>query len=230
MKKISTIFLSIAMALSLTACGANSGNSSSSVQQSQSSNSANSTEQSAAGTYSNAPENSSETAQEISTENGSNILVAYFSWSGNGKQMAEWVADEVGGDLFRIVPEEAYSDDYNACADRAKNELDDEIRPALSSHIEADKMAGYDTVYLGFPIWWYDLPMPVWTFLEEYDFSGKTVIPFFSHNGSSGGANSLNRIGELIPNANYRKDDVLSLPGRSVADSESTVREWAKGF
>lgn len=144
--------------------------------------------------------------------------------------MAEWISDEIGGDIFQIVPEESYGEDFNTCADRAKEELDDEVRPALSSHIEADKMAGYDTVYLGFPIWWYDLPTPVWTFLEEYDFSGKTVIPFFSHNGSSSGANSLNRIEELIPNATVLSDEVLSLPGSSVSNSESQVREWAIGF
>lgn len=67
-------------------------------------------------------------------------------------------------------------------------------RPALSTHIDPEVMANYDVIYLGFPIWWYDLPTPVWTFLEEYDLSGKTIVPFFSHNGSSGGANSLNRL------------------------------------
>lgn len=167
---------------------------------------------------------------ESEAKGESNILVAYFSWSGNGQQMAQWIAEETGGELFRIVPEESYGDDYSACADRAKEELDNETRPALSSHIDPAVMAEYDTIYLGFPIWWYDLPMPVWTFLEEYDFTGKTVIPFFSHNGSSSGANSLNRIEELIPNATVLSDSVLSLPGRSVADSEAEVKEWAAEF
>ena len=157
----------------------------------------------------------------------SKILVAYFSWSGNGQQMARWIADETGGELFRIVPEESYGEDYGACADRAKNELDNEIRPALSSHIDADVMAQYDTIYLGFPIWWYDLPTPVWTFLEEYDFSGKTIIPFFSHNGSSSGANSLNRLTQLAKGATVLTDEVLSIPGSSVANSEDKVKEWA---
>lgn len=146
---------------------------------------------------------------------------------GNGQQMARWIAEETGGELFRIVPEESYGEDYGACADRAKNELDNEIRPALSSHIDADVMAQYDTIYLGFPIWWYDLPTPVWTFLEEYDLSGKTIIPFFSHNGSSSGANSLNRLSELAEGATVLTDEVLSIPGSSVADSEKEVKEWA---
>lgn len=167
---------------------------------------------------------------EAAVQGDSNILVAYFSWSGNGQQMARWISEETGGELFRIVPEESYGEDYGACADRAKEELDNEIRPALSSHIDPDMMAQYDTIYLGFPIWWYDLPTPVWTFLEEYDFSGKTVIPFFSHNGSSSGANSLNRIEELIPDATVLSDEVLSIPGSSVSDSENEVKEWAAGF
>ena len=74
------------------------------------------------------------------------------------------------------------------------------------------------------------MPMPVWTFLEEYDLSGKTVIPFFSHNGSSNGANSVNRIVELAHGADVLTDDVLSLRGSSVSDSEKAVKDWVKGL
>ncbi len=160
----------------------------------------------------------------------SHVLVAYFSWSGNGQQMARWISEETGGDLFRIVPSEPYGEDFDSCADRAKNELDNEIRPELSEHIDADVMEQYDVVYIGFPVWWYDLPMPVWTFLEEYDLSGKTVIPFFSHNGSANGANSVNRVSELAEGADVLTEDALSLRGSSVADSEKEVKEWAAGF
>ena len=160
----------------------------------------------------------------------SKILVAYFSWSGHGQQMARWIAEETGGELFRIVPAEAYGEDFNSCADRAKKELDEGTRPALSEHIDAETMAQYDVIYIGFPIWWYDLPMPVWTFLEEYDLSGKTIIPFFSHNGSSSGANSLNRISELAKGATVLTDEALSISGNSVQSAESKVRNWAKGF
>lgn len=164
---------------------------------------------------------------EQAVDGDSNVLVAYFSWSGHGQQMARWIADETGADLFRIVPSEAYGEDFNECADRAKNELDNGIRPELAEHIDADVMAQYDTVYLVFPVWWYDLPMPVWTFLEEYDFSGKTIIPCFSHNGSSSGANSVNRVAELAADANVLTGNVLSISGNSVAGSEKEVREWA---
>ena len=167
---------------------------------------------------------------ESEVKGDSNELVAYFSWSGNGQQMAKWISEETGGELFRIVPSEAYGEDFDSCADRAKNELDNGIRPELSEHIDAGIMAQYDVIYLGFPVWWYDLPMPVWTFLEEYDLSGKTVIPFFSHNGSSNGANSVNRVAELADGATVLTDNVLSLRGSNVADSEKEVKDWTKNF
>ena len=158
----------------------------------------------------------------------SNILVAYFSWSGHGQQIARWISDETGADLFRIVPSEAYGEDYNSCADRAKNELDNGIRPELAEHIDAETMKKYDMVYLVFPVWWYDLPMPIWTFLEEYDLAGKTIIPCFSHNGSSNGANSVNRVSELAAGAKVLTDNVLSIRGNEVADSETEIRTWAE--
>ena len=166
-------------------------------------------------------------APEQEVKGDSNTLVAYFSWSGHGQQMARWISDEVGADIFRIVPSESYGENYNECADRAKNELDNGIRPELSEHIDADKMAQYDTIYLVFPVWWYDLPMPVWTFLEEYDLTGKTIIPCFSHNGSSNGANSVNRVSELAKGANVLTDKVFSISGNSVAGSEKEIRNWA---
>lgn len=167
---------------------------------------------------------------EAEVSGDSRVLTAYFSWSGNGQQMARWISEETGGELFRIVPEESYGEDYEACADRAKNELDNGIRPELSSHIDADIMAQYDVIYIGFPVWWYDLPMPVWTFLEEYNLEGKTVIPFFSHNGSANGANSVNRVTELAEGAAVLSDEALSLRGSDVGDSETKVKEWAAKF
>lgn len=157
----------------------------------------------------------------------SKILVSYFSWSGNTKQLASWISEKTGGELFRIVPEVAYQE--NEVFDCAKKEHNDGIRPPLSSHIETEVMAGYDTVFLGFPIWWYDLPMPVWTFLEEYDFSGKTVIPFFSHNGSSSGAGSLSTVKRLLPNSTV-SDQALSIAGSRVSQSESQVDDWLNGI
>ena len=116
---------------------------------------------------------------------GSKTLIAYFSFSGNTMELANMIEEEVSGDIFRIVPEIPYTNDdvYN----RAQSELNGKIRPALKAHLDKDIFANYELIILGFPIWWYDLPMPVWSFVEEYDFSGKTVIPFYTHNGSSSG-------------------------------------------
>ena len=91
----------------------------------------------------------------------SKVLVAYFSWSGNTKPLAEWVADEADGELHRIIPANPYPTDYDENADRAKYELDNNILPELSGLIDESIMESYDVILPGFPIWWYDLPMSV---------------------------------------------------------------------
>lgn len=124
----------------------------------------------------------------------------------------------------------AYGEDFDSTADRAQTELNNGTCPALSSHIDSEIMAQYDTIYLGFPIWWYDLPTPVWAFLDEYDLSGKTIIPFFSYNGSFSGANSINRVVELANGATVLTDDVLSIAGSRVENSEERIKQWAAAF
>ena len=158
------------------------------------------------------------------------ILVVYFSWSGHLDSMAHWVADETGGDLYRMTAKDPYPDDYNQTADRAKQEQDNDERPEIMIDLTEEQMVQYDTVFFGFLVWWYDLPMSMWTFLESYDFSGKTIIPFFSHEGSSNGAGALPTIEKLAEGATVRSDDVLSIRGGSVADSEEDVREWVQGL
>lgn len=144
--------------------------------------------------------------------------------------MAHWVADETGGDLYRVTAKDPYLDDYNQTADRAKQEQDNDERPEIMIDLTEEQMVQYDTVFFGFLVWWYDLPMSMWTFLESYDFSGKTIIPFFSHEGSSNGAGALPTIEKLAEGATVRSDDVLSIRGGSVADSEEDVREWVQGL
>lgn len=156
-------------------------------------------------------------------------LVVYFSYTGNVDAMAHWIADEVGGDLVRVTAKEAYPDDYDATVDRAKDEQDQNARPEIVVDLNAERLANCDTVFFGFPIWWYDLPMPMCTFLEDYDLSGKTVIPFFSHGGSSSGANSLPTLESLAKGATVKSGDAISILGDNVAASEQDVRAWAKG-
>lgn len=169
-------------------------------------------------------------SSDINTGDTNKILVVYFSWSGHLDSMAHWVADETGGDLYRVMAADPYPEDYNATADRAKQELDDGVRPEIVVDITPEQMSEYDTIFFGFPVWWYDLPMPMWTFLENFDFSSKTIIPFFSHEGSSNGANALSTVERLATGATVRFDDALSIRGGNVDGSENDVRMWVQGL
>jgi flavodoxin len=210
-KRILLLGLTCALVLNIAACG--SSKSTSTVTP----------------TASTAPaENTPESSD--STVVNENILVVYFSWSGNLDKMSEWIADEAGAERIRIETVEPYSDEYNQTADRAKNELDNGIRPELTLTLTQEDLDQYDEIFIGFPVWWYDLPMPMWTFLESYDFTGKTIIPFFSHEGSSNGASSLSTLTKLATGATVQADNALSIRGGKVADSEQTVREWARQF
>ncbi len=167
---------------------------------------------------------------DTASSSESKALVVYFSWSGNLQKISRWIADETGSDIYRVTPKEAYDTEYSACADRAKNEKDNGIRPELDNLLDADIMAQYDTIYVGFPVWWYDLPMSMVAFLESYDLSGKTIIPFFSHNGSASGANSLTTLKEICSNSTVHTEQVLSIADGKVDSSESEVREWVNGL
>jgi flavodoxin len=132
------------------------------------------------------------------TQPGGKILVAYFSWSGNARALAGQVARETGGDLFEIKTVKAYPEVYNECTAVAKQEQNDNARPALSGSVA--NMAQYGTVFLCYPNWWGTLPMGVFTFLEAYDFSGKTMYPLVTHGGSRFGR-SLDDIKKICPRA-----------------------------
>jgi flavodoxin len=137
-------------------------------------------------------------SSEINSGADVKILVAYFSWSGNAKALAGQIAEQTGGDLFEIKTVADYPDTYNACTEVAKQEQNSDARPALSGKVE--NIAQYGTVFLCYPNWWGTLPMGVFTFLESYDFSGKTIYPFVTHGGSRFGR-SLDDIKKLSPKA-----------------------------
>jgi flavodoxin len=132
------------------------------------------------------------------TQPSGNILVAYFSWSGNAKALAGQIARETSGDLFEIKTVKSYPEVYNECTAVARQEQDDNARPALSGSVA--NMAQYGTVFLCYPNWWGTLPMGIFTFLEAYDFSGKTMYPIVTHGGSRFGR-SLDDLKELCPRA-----------------------------
>lgn len=229
-RRLLAVLLAAVMALTFTACG-NSSNTHNTT------DNAKSQETTAADTGNADSAPASDTTSDLLSSNPSDtqtadnkILVVYFSWSGHLDSMAHWVADETGGDLYRVTAKDPYPDDYNQTADWAKQEQDNDERPEIMIDLIKEQMAQYDTVFFGFPVWWYDLPMSMWTFLESYDFSGKTIIPFFSHEGSSNGAGALPTIEKLAEGATVRSDDALSIRGGSVADSEEDVREWVQGL
>ena len=166
--------------------------------------------------------------QDLTKE--TSVLVVYFTWSGHLDSMAHWIADETGGDILRVLAKNEYPESYDDTADRAKKEKDDGVRPEITVSLTAEQMAKYDTVFIGFPMWWYDLPMPMWTFLESVDLSGKTVNIFFSHEGTSDGGSALSTIETLAKGATVKSDDALSIRGSKVASAENDVRNWVKGL
>lgn len=125
-----------------------------------------------------------------------NTLVVYFSWSGNTRNIAAQIHQKVGGDLVELELVNPYSRDYNTCLDQASKDQAVQARPPLKTHI-AD-MGKYDVIFLGYPNWWATIPMPIATFLEGYDFSGKTIVPFVSHGGGRLGQ-SISDIAKLCP-------------------------------
>ena len=160
----------------------------------------------------------------VDAVSGASIVVRDGEVYGNTEYVAKIVQEMAGGDLFRIEAIEDYPLDHDPLVDQAADEQDENARPELKNHIQ--NLEQYDTIILGFPNWWADLPMPVYTFLEEYDFSGKTIIPFVTH-GGSGFSNTRDTISELQPNA-VLSGRTLSLSREDVADSEAEIRQWAE--
>ena len=189
------------------------------------------------------------TAQEGQSES-SNVLIAYFSVPedvdtegidanagasvvvregqvmGNLEYMADVIQQTIGGDLFRIETVEEYPLDHEPLVDQAAEEQDEEARPELSTQIENPDQ--YDTILLGYPNWWGDMPMALYTFLEEYDFSGKTIIPFTAH-GGSGFSDTVDTIAELQPDAEV-SDEGLSISRNDVADAQEEISSRAQGL
>ena len=162
----------------------------------------------------------------IDANSGASIVVKNKDVLGNMQYMAMTIQEAIGGELFRIETKEKYPLEHETLVNQAKEEQNEEVRPELATHIE--NVEQYDMIFLGYPNWWGDMPQPLYTFLEEYDFSGKTIIPFNSH-GGSGFSNTIEEIKKLQPNATVR-DDGLSISRNDVADSEQEMTDWAKGL
>lgn len=164
-------------------------------------------------------------------------LIAYFSRKGNnyvsGKIVdlavgntqiaAEMIQELTGGDLFEIEAVRPYSEDYTACTEEAREELRKDARPELTAQVPDFEQ--YDVIYLGYPNWWGTMPMPVFTFLEQYNFEGKTIRPFCTNEGSGMG-NSEADMKKRCPGATVQKG--LAIHGGSVGGARPAIEAWVK--
>lgn len=162
-------------------------------------------------------------------------LIAYFSREGNNyvggaiinlpvgntEVMAKKIQGLTGSSIFKIETVKTYPDDYNETTDVAKQEKKQNARPELTAAVE--EMSSYEVVYLGYPNWWGTMPMAVFSFLEAYDFSGKTLVPFCTHEGSGMG-NSERDIKRICPNTKILTG--LATVGGTVEKAEGQVRDW----
>lgn len=232
MKKVITVLISLLMILSLAACGnsasqtgqpsteekpvAGTVNSEEPVE-----NSTDAENTATSEGQTNEPEN-----PDIPEEQGTKVLVAYFSATNTTQGIAEHIADGLSADIYEIVPEEPYTDadlNYNDNNSRTTIEMNDpDVRPAISGSVE--DMEQYDIVFIGYPIWWGEAPRIVSTFVESYDFSGKTIVPFCTSGGSGVGSSATN-LEQLTDGADW-------LPGKRLNgnDSQDTVMEWVNGL
>lgn len=235
-KRISWI-LAVCLLLSLTACGEQAEET---VPSSEVSQPGLEESEPITNTNEEEPLNDHETSQE-------HILIAYFSWAdntvvevdgnysdvdavtsasvvapGNAARLAQWIQEYVGGDLFPIVVTEPYPDDYDECLDRAADEKAENARPELANHL--DNIDDYDIIFLGFPNWWYTAPMAVFSFIEEYDLSDKTIVPFCTH-GTGGLASCIRDITTALPDS-AEVLEPLGVYREDIEQAQSEVNEW----
>ena len=168
------------------------------------------------------PETPEEPGNDPDTPNGdSRILVAYFSWGGTTQRMAQEIVRQTGADIFRIEPVVPYPTEYTPCTEVAREEKDNNARPAIADEVE--NWSDYDTVFIGCPVWWWTTPMIICTFAESYNFEGKTVVPFCTY-ASTYRDETLARIVELTPDAAHLTGEGLT----SGRINEQNIASWLK--
>jgi flavodoxin len=221
-KRIIAMMLTLAMVLSLAACSGGSG----------------SEEQSK-------DEAVTEKQTETTTRDGDKVLVLYFSADNTKdvdavssatpmvgdtsatKWIAEIIHDEMGGDIEAIIPSVDYPLEYDECADYAKKETDSDARPAYEK-LSVDP-ASYDIIFIGYPMWWYTIPMVLETFFDDYDLSGKTIVPFNTHAGSRDGG-TYKVIQEREPGATVLEGIAISGSSAGSDDAKTEILDWLDGL
>ena len=155
-------------------------------------------------------------------------LVLYFSVYGTAKNVAEEIASQTGADIIEIEPAVPYDSDrshYNALAKLAKKEHDEDQRPAIKNAIPVGE---YDVIYLGYPMWWYTFPMIIYTLFDQYDFSGKTLIPFNTHMGSGDGG-TYKAVKRLAPKATVLDGLPVEMTQAERGDADR-ITQWLKAI
>ncbi len=193
MKKIFSLFISAIVSISLIACG------------------------------NDEPEPKIPGGDNTEVPENSKILVAYFSWGGTTRRMAQQIAEQTGGTLFEIEPVVPYPAEYTPCTEVALEERDTDARPAIKNTVE--DMESYDIVFIGCPVWWHTAPMIISTFTESYDLKGKIVVPFCTY-ASTYRDETLRKIVDLTPESTHLAG--LGLTSGSV--NSSNIATWLKNI
>ena len=236
--------LAVLMVLSLAACaGSQQEEQPASAEATEQSQSASVQEEEEPASTEQQPEEPASSTEQPSDAQQSGVLVAYFSWAdnaviegevdavaspsvtapGNVQQLAQWVSERTGGDLFSIQVTEPYSSDWDACLERANQERAEDARPELTASVE--QLERYDTVFLGYPNWWYGVPMALLSFLEENDLSDKQVYLFCSH-GTGGLASSIEQIDEALPDSTALSENIFDVYEEDAASSKQDILAW----
>ena len=207
MKKALALVITLVMAFTLIGCGGNGG--------------------SKTKTEPKADVAAPNVSSQVKTagEKPGKILIAYYSKTGNTRSVANEIQKNVGGDLFEIKTTHSYPEEYQATTAQAKNEKNNNIRPQLAAKVP--NMNSYDVIFVGYPIWWGTMPMGVFSFLEQHNFAGKTVIPFCTH-GGSGLSDSVNDIKKTLPQANVLPG--FALRGSEAGKSQTEIAGWLKNI
>lgn len=232
------------MVLSLAACaGSQQEEQSASAEATEQSQSASVQEEEEPASTEQQPEEPASSTEQPSNAQESGVLVAYFSWAdnavidgevdavaspsvtapGNVQQLAQWISERTGGDLFSIQVTEPYSSDWDACLERANQERAEDAWPELTASVE--QLERYDTVFLGYPNWWYGVPMALLSFLEENDLSDKQVYLFCSH-GTGGLASSVEQIDEALPDSTALSENIFDVYEEDAASSQQDILAW----
>lgn len=256
MKKLTVILLAVLLALSLAACGNSDTSSGESLESSTSSNSQGIMEEPSSAPEDSEPVQGDTSAEEPVEDgaapetSGTNMVVAYFSYAenaelpngvdastsasiqpwkdtttGNTGVVAAMIAEATGADLFSVQTVEKYPASYDETVDLGREERNADARPELATHLE--NLDDYDVIFFGFPNWWGDMPMAMYSFLDEIDLSGKTIVPFVT-SGGSGFSGTVSTIESMEPNATVQEG--IALRDSDAVEAQDQVNEWLSGL